>query len=264
MSELEKSGSAPGEGAPAGGNGSPAGGIPPKMGFGAKLINIFVEPSAVFKNIYYYNDWLTPLIIIGVVTIVSSLLMAGYSADAQSQFRELMGAPKQPAVETATRITQYVTAFLSPAGILVRWLISAAIIFVLGTFLLDNIDFKKLYSIVAWCSMPTLFTTLINGIYRMNQTPLVSSYDDYMDAMTPWSLSPSLFIHDAGMWGMLLSGFDVFTLWSWYLLALGLAYGLRNRIGKAWTVVIVTILIGLAIGAGILYLSTSVLRPKGM
>src|SRR3990172_2365179 len=79
--------------------------IPPKMSMGSKILNIFIEPSSVFKNVYYYNDWLTPLIITSVGAMAGALLAMQYNGDARSQFNELMKVPGGVATETVGTIT---------------------------------------------------------------------------------------------------------------------------------------------------------------
>ncbi|MEP0815361.1 MAG: YIP1 family protein [bacterium] len=237
--------------------------IPPKMGFGAKLLNIFVEPSSVFKNIYYHNDWLTPFVVGGASMIVATLMQMGLMNEARRQFNEVMGIPGNAAVEGATTISQYVGAFFTPLNLLFIWLVGAAITFVLGTFLLENVDFKKLYSIVAWSWMPVIFTQLINGVYKMGQTPAISSYEDYIDSMFPWTLSLSQIISGDGVLFKVLGTIDVFAVWSFYLFVLGLIFGLHNQPGRAWTVALIYAAIGLAMTSGIFALMYVFKPPQG-
>jgi len=244
-------------------SGPPVNEVPPKMGFFAKLINIFVEPSSVFKNIYYHNDWLTPLVFGTVITVISGVLAMGYSQDARAQFNELMGVGAQSSAGNIAAIGQYAAIVLSPFSLMFGWLIGAAIIFVLGTFMLENVDFKKLYSIVAFAWLPTAFTGLISAIYSLSQTPIVASYDDFIDAMIPWTISLGRILPLEGIAGRLISVYDIFAVWSWWLLILGITYGLRNRKSQSITVTVVYIIIGLLIAIGAFALQAK-FRPPGM
>ncbi len=234
--------------------------VPKKLGFFEKILNIYIEPSSVFKNLYYHNDWVTPLVFGGVLTIIAGILNMNYSAEAQNAFRELMGTPLP---EAAGAISQYVQLAFAPIGLLFAWLIAAAIVFVLGTFLLEHVDFIKLYSVVAFAWMPAVFTNLVNAIYKMGQTPVISSYDDYMDAMMPWTISLGRVLNGDGIFFSLASVIDVFTIWSYWLLFLGLIYAFRNKPKNAAVVTIIYVIFSLAFAAGMLAL-TAQFRPPGL
>ena len=235
--------------------------VPKKMGMGEKILNIFIEPSSVFKNLYYHNDWLTPFLVGAVLSIGAALLAAPYMAEAQKGLYSLMNVPSQ--AEKVGEITMYVSSLLTPLNLLFWWLIAAAIIFVLGTFMLDRVDFVKLYSIVAFASMPTFFTALLNAIYKLGQIPAVSSYDDYMDAVMPWTLSLARIFPGEGTLYSVMSVVDVFALWSYWLLVLGVTYGLRNKQFNAAAVVVIYVVIMLTIAAGLFALG-NLARPAGL
>lgn len=235
--------------------------VPKKMPMGEKLLNIFIEPSSVFKNIYYHNDWLTPFIFGAVLSIGAAFLNMQYSAEAQNAFRELMKAPSMP--EAASAISQYIQILFAPAGLLFGWLVSAAILFMLGNFMLDRVDFVKLFSIAAFASLPTLFTNLISGIYKMGQTPVISSYEDYIDAMMPWTLSLGRIIQGDGLFFKMITVIDIFAIWSYWLVVVGLTFGLRNKPKNSLIVTIVYLVITLSFAVGMLALSDK-LRPPGL
>lgn len=235
--------------------------VPKKMGFFEKILNIYIEPSSVFKNLYYHNDWLTPFIFGAILSIGAAFLNMSYSSEAQASLRELMNAPSMP--QAASTATQYVQTIFAPVGLLFGWLITAAILFLLGNFMLERVDFTKLFSIAAFASMPTLFTNLISGIYKMGQTPAISSYDDYIDAMMPWTLSLGRIVQGEGLFFKMISVIDVFAFWSYWLVAVGLTYGLRNKFKNSIVVTIVYMVITLSFAAGMLALGDK-LRPPGL
>src|SRR3989339_1239607 len=101
--------------------------IPPKMSMGSKILNIFIEPSSVFKNVYYYNDWLTPLVFMGILTIVAGALAMQYNGDARQQFNELMNVPTTGTAETIGTVTSYVTIALAPLGLMFGWLVASGV-----------------------------------------------------------------------------------------------------------------------------------------
>lgn len=245
--------------------------FPPKMGMGARLLNIFVEPSSVFKNIYYHSDWLTPLLFMGVLAMVSAFLVSEYNAEAQRQWGEVVNQAVGRTVQAgggagagiAREFTKYVGIVLAPVGIMFGWLFGAVLVFVLGSFMLDKVDFKKLYSILATASMPAAFTGLINAVYKMNQTPVVESYKDYLDSMTPWTLSVSRFFPIEGNIGIMAASFDLFAIWSLWLMVVGLVYGLRNKVSASIWVVILYAVISAAIQIGLMSLGYMFL-PKGL
>ncbi len=237
--------------------------IPAKMSFGDKLMNIFIEPSSVFKNLYYYNDWLTPLIFSGSISIVAGLLVMPWSASSTEQLNELMNVPTTEAATTVGNITQYVGPLLAPIGLMFGWLIAAAILFVLGTFLLENVDFKKLYSIAAFVTIPVAFTTLISAVSRMGKTPVISSYDDFIDTQMPWTISLGRLISMDGIAGRMIDVYDIFAVWSYWLLFIGISYGLRNKKQQSavFTVVYIVLSLGFAIG---MFAIQDKFRPPGV
>lgn len=248
---------------PAASNGATKEDIPPKMSFGDKLMNIFIEPSSVFKNLYYYNDWLTPLVFCGVLSIVAGILLMPWSSSAREQFNELMNVPNTGAAATVGNITQYATLLLAPVGLMFGWLVAAVILFILGTFLLENVDFKKMYSIAAFVSIPVAFTQLISAISRMGKTPVVSSYEDFIDASMPWTISLGRVITLDGLWGKVITAYDIFTVWSYWLVFLALTYGLRNRKQQSGVLTVVYILLSLGIAIGMFAMQDK-FRPPGV
>jgi hypothetical protein len=237
--------------------------IPPKMSFGDKLMNIFIEPSSVFKNLYYHNDWLTPLIFTGALNIIAGIILLPWSSSAREQFNELMNVPTTGAAATVGNITQYVTLLMGPVGLMFGWLVAAAILFVLGTFLLENVDFKKLYSIAAFVTVPVAFTQLISAVSRMGKTPVISSYDDFIDASMPWTISLGRVISLDGIAGKLIDVYDVFAIWSYWLLFLAISYGLRNKKQQSalLTIIYAVLSLGLAIG---MFALQAKFRPPGV
>ncbi|MEP0815362.1 MAG: YIP1 family protein [bacterium] len=210
---------------------------PPPMSSADKLKYIWTWPAEVFKDVYHYPDWLTPFVFASLTNIISAAASFRFDSKAKADFaiflwrgKELGHQIEMP-VDVTSAAHPGLRFFLAPLAIIAIWLVVAGVIAFAG-FLLDSVEFNRLFSVVAFSSLPLAFRPLIDSIAKNFSDPSVASMNDWIRVSTPWTLSPARFIPPGTLYKV-LSSFDLFALWSVYLLYVGLVFGLGNDPRKA-------------------------------
>jgi hypothetical protein len=197
------------------------------------LINIVAAPQSAFDSLKEKRSALFPLLLLVLITGLTQFL---YFTNVDPDFlidqliEQMSGLPI-PEAELREGLEQS-----SPADGRIQSAISAAIFVPImmalyaaymsmtSKFTGDEIGFKRWFSLVAWTSVPVVFSALA-GILVV----LMSS--DGMIALTdlkPFSLN-NLIFHTTGSFRSLLSALDITQIWSAVLMILGY----KNWTGKS-------------------------------
>lgn len=79
----------------------------------------------------------------------------------------------------------------------------------------NDITYKSWYSLIAWCSVPSIFTALAGWIVILSSGALIE-----LEALTPLNLNYLIFRSEGDFSGF-LSAFDLMNIWIVVLTVLG-------------------------------------------
>ena len=212
---------------------------PPRLGFGARLSNVFFAPSETFADVNRAAKPLLPLIVFMLVILLQILVVnvrvkPDYHAIVVEQtekragksISDMEGQERQQAEtgikigETIYKFLPFVAAAFSPIAILFF-----ALIYWLGTLLIQGkTTYPKVLSVVIWTS---LATSIVRGLLS-----ILGTFIRTVDPTDPEQLQQGGISSNLGplisekanpVLHSILLQLDIFVIWGIVLTAIGLA-----------------------------------------
>ena len=229
---------------------------PKPSGF-QRVIGVLMTPNETFASIARQPDWLVPLVIILVVSLVAGIVFA-QRVDFISPMREAMEQNKNMSpdqIDRAVRISSAVAkvfSYASPLLSVISLLIIAAVLLLVFRLFGGEGDFRQAFSVVVYSWMPGIIKSIV--VIAIVAARSVSASD--LATLLRSNLAFLVTMKDHPMLFVLLSSLDVFTIWLLALLIIGFGYVSRLSRSKSaaivislWVVVTLFKLIGPAIRA---------------
>jgi len=210
------------------------------------LVKVVYDPGAVFERLREKPSFWRPFITICVVQLVLGVLQLPYTKAAMAaQFAQMPARAGGGAPDPSKFAT--IGLLFVPIGLLLLFLISAALLWVLVSVFAGDAKFATLLSVATYVgitfvllSVAGLATLMLKGVQG------ITSPADLQPA-----LGLDLLVPEAGRFTTaLLKAFNPFSIWGVILTAIGVQTTHRTSKGTAYTVVDVVLLIGTPIGAG--------------
>jgi Yip1-like protein len=236
---------------------------PAPLSEAARIGNTFFAPSKTFTDLRRSAAWWAPFLIIA---IVSTLFV--YVVDQKVGFRkvlenQLRTRPKQaerieqlPADQRAKVMRQQtvvteVISYAFPLITLLLWAIMAAVLLASFKFGASaDIKFKTIFALLVYAGLPGLLRAALAMVSLM-----AGVSGDAFTFQNPVATNPGYFVDPASspvLYSMLTS-FDIFTIWTLVLTAIGVTCISKVKRGTAFAVVFgwfgVVVLIGVGIAA---------------
>jgi len=210
------------------------------------LLKVLYEPGAVFERLREKPSFWRPFIAICVVQIVLGVLQLPYTKAAMAAQFAQMQARGAAGPADPSKFALIGLLFL-PIGLLLIFLILAALLWVLVSVFVGEAKFATLLSVTTYAgitfvllSVAGLATLMLKGVQG------ITSPADLQPA-----LGLDLLVPEAGRFTTaLLKAFNPFSIWGVILTAIGVQTTHRTSKGTAYTVAAVAFLIGTLIGAG--------------
>jgi len=232
------------------------------MPFVDKLTGIFASPSEVFENLVKskisLTDWLIPMLILILISIVSTFLKFGNEQirDSLIQFQEKRfeqlieeGKMTEEQAEIARERLEQVGAsqkIFSTIGILIgvpiSFLIVSLVYFLLGKFFLGgNVEFMTVFSIYSLSSLITSVEVIVSTILAFITGSFFAN------------VSPTIFMEPStSKVYILASKFNFFTFWQLAVFAIGLAKAFDKKYIQSF---------GLVFGVWVVWVVLSLFLP---
>ena len=210
------------------------------------LVKVVYDPGAVFERLREKPSFWRPFIAICVVQLVLGVLQLPYTKAAMAaQFAQMPARAGGGAPDPSKFAT--IGLLFVPIGLLLLFLISAALLWVLVSVFAGDARFATLLSVATYVgitfvllSVAGLATLMLKGVQG------ITSPADLQPA-----LGLDLLVPEAGRFTTaLLKAFNPFSIWGVILTAIGIQTTHRTSKGTAYTVAAVAFVIGTLIGAG--------------
>ena len=210
------------------------------------LVKVVYDPGAVFERLREKPSFWRPFIAICVVQLVLGVLQLPYTKAAMAaQFAQMPARAGGGAPDPSKFAT--IGLLFVPIGLLLLFLISAALLWVLVSVFAGDAKFATLLSVATYVgitfvllSVAGLATLMLKGVQG------ITSPADLQPA-----LGLDLLVPEAGRFTTaLLKAFNPFSIWGVILTAIGIQTTHRTSKGTAYTVAAVAFVIGTLIGAG--------------
>lgn len=202
----------------------------PAKPFLSRLIGVFIEPGETFEDIARKPDWISPLILLILVSLATVETMLAKIGMARIIMQQLTQSGQAARMDPA-QLNQAVQRGASIAGIFVQvaavfgapivLLVVAGIgLLVLNGLFGQHARFKQVFSTACYAYMPHILGAAM-------AIPLMIFGDpNAFVAQTPAPTSPGFFMNPATSSHVayaLASSLDIFTIWFLVLLAIGLS-----------------------------------------
>jgi len=229
----------------------------------ARVLNTFFAPSKTFTDLRRSASWWLPFLISAIVSIAFVYVVdqkVGFRKVAENQLR---AQPKQadqlermPADQREKNMQQR-TAFTKGFSygfwlfILVWSAIVTAVLFATLKFGLSaDVKFKTLFALVIFAGLPGLLKALLAMV-----SILAGVAGDSFTFQNPVATNPGYFVDPVTNPALasFLTSFDVFTIWTLVLTAIGITCISKIKSGTAYAVVFgwyaVVVLVGVGLAA---------------
>jgi len=208
------------------------------------LINIFVEPGKVFAEQKEKPTFMVPLVLMMTLTVVMSLLYFN-KVDSEwfTSHQLAMSGSEMSASEIeqakkmmpSASVIGIFSAIFGPIMIVVVTLVMALYYLIAGKVTGAGVSFKQSMSLVAWSSVPSLLSLVVAIIGIMMMAPQTA-----LESLMLTNVDPLIvqlpFDH---AWSSFAKNFNLLTLWSVAVAAIGWRTYSRGGWGQAVTVALI-------------------------
>jgi hypothetical protein len=211
----------------------------PKPNSFQRVIGVLFSPNETFASIARQPDWVVPLALILVVSLVSGIVFA-QRVDFGAPIREAMEQNKNVTPEQAERAVRIgasvakVITYFAPILSLIFLLIIAGVLLLAFRVLGGEGDFRQSLSVTSYSWMPglikSIIVTAIVAARGASATDLATLLRSNLAFLVPMKDNPLLFT--------LLSKIDVFTIWLVALMVIGFSFVSRFSKAKSAAVVV--------------------------
>jgi hypothetical protein len=239
--------------------------VPPQeqapLSEGARLINVFFAPSKTFTDLKRSAAWWAPFLIGAIVSLAFV-----YVADQKVGFRkivenQLRAQPKQAEqlermdpdqreknMQGRTAVTKWISYGFPVLILLWHALVAGVLLATLKFGFSSDVKFKALFALVIYAALPGLLKALLAMVAL-----LAGVASDGFTFQNPVATNPGYFVDPASnpVLYAFLSSFDVFTIWTLVIGAIGLACLTRIKSGTAFAVVVGWFAVLVLMGTGL-------------
>jgi len=214
---------------------------------GQRLINTLFAPSKTFTDLRRNASWWAPFLLIAIVST-----MFIYVVDQKVGFRKVVENQIQLQPKQADRIERMpadqrqkvmqqqvavtkIVSYAVPVIALALYAVFAGVLFATLKFGASaELKYKSLFALIVYTRLPMLLTTLLAML-----SIVAGVSGDAFNIQNPVATNPGYFVGPDGspVLRALLSPFDVFTLWTLVLTAIGITCIGKVKRGTAFAIV---------------------------
>jgi hypothetical protein len=218
---------------------SPPGQAAPKPNPFERIVGVLFSPNETFASIARQPDWVIPLMLMLVVSLIAGILMA-QRVDFTSAAREAMEEKNIPPdrVESAVKMTaaiSRVASYCAPIFSVIGFLVIAGVLLLAFRLFGGEGNFKQAFSVSVYAWMPALLKSIITLAVlltreSMGAEDLAIAVRSNLGFLVSMKSNPMAFA--------VLTSLDIFTVWVLILFSIGFAYVARVSKAKSATIVV--------------------------
>jgi hypothetical protein len=233
----------------------------PPLSEGQRLLDTFIAPSKAFTDLRRNASWWAPFLI---MTIISMFFVSvadkkvGFRKIAENQLRtqpkqadqleQMTPAQREKNMQQRTSVTKGISYGFFVMTLIWYVLVAAVLLATLKFGLSANVKFKTLFALVLYSSLPGILKAIL-GIVSI----LAGVAGDAFTFQNPIASNPGYFMDPAAnpVLYSFLSSFDIFTIWTLSLAAIGITCISKVKRGAAFGVVFGWFFLLVLVGTGI-------------
>jgi len=231
------------------------------LSFAQRLVGVYAEPQKTFEDIGRRGGWLGMFLIIAVLaSAMTYILQTRMDRETymrkgleMSPFTSRMSEEQKQAIisQPQSALRQYSSVVLAPIGVLVFYLLCAAVFLLAFVIMGGALNFKKSLCVTVWgMAPPGLVLSLLGILFMYLKDPDTLEIDPASNVVSNLGMLVARKEHP--VLSSLLSSIDIFSLWTIFLLAVGFAAASEKRLsrGKAMTGVVIVWVLAVLIKVG--------------
>ncbi len=212
------------------------------------VLPVLFQPRRAFSRISEMDTavWRTPILVLILTGLLSSLVEGGlkaaaaasgqitlpsgweyYTPEQQAQFQQAMTATSGPV------FTYLLPAVMAILGVYLGWLVLGWLLHLGLTLLGGRGSSQQVLNVTAWSLLPFALRDVVRTVAMWNNGELLSTLG--LSGFAPPG-EGSLMLYLAAV----LAFVDIYLLWHWVLLGIGLSAGSNLSKSKTWTAVLLT------------------------
>jgi hypothetical protein len=215
------------------------------------VLPVLFRPRRAFNQIVELDTavWHTPILILILTGLVRTLVDGGlkaaatasgqvtfppgwefYTPEQQAQFQQAMSATSGPV------FTYLLPAVIAILGVYLGWLLLGWLLHLGLTLLGGRLSSQQVLNATAWALLPFALRDVVRTVAMWNNGQTLSSLG--LSGFAPAG-EGAMMLYIAS----LLTFVDIYLLWHWLLLGIGLNTGANLSKLKTWTAVLLTVLV---------------------
>ncbi|PYT08095.1 MAG: hypothetical protein DMF60_05695 [Acidobacteria bacterium] len=202
-----------------------------------KALEVFFDPFNLFGRLNARPNWLIPFLIVALAGVVSIFLMSPVVMHvAVQQIPEGASAETQEQMLSMFKVWRYYGILISPLLLIIRWSISAFLLFSVSVLFGADITYRKVLSLLANASIIIALDNLLSiGVLYLRGVDTIKSMEDIQS--TVLSLNHIFGSPGHPVMRVFLESINVLTVWYMIVLVLGMAS--LTKVSKKQSAVIV-------------------------
>ena len=203
------------------------------------MFNFYVDPAAAARRVHHKWFWVAPLILVSIVSIVTGLIRIPIVEHAMESMQTVGNANPQ---QLATIMKwQRILVWIAPVGAALVYAFDALILFATGSVLAVRGTFREYFNLVSGLSLISLLALIAATVVLKTKQEITS-----MAELQP-ALGLDIFMPEGANKYLtaFLGYFSLFEVWWIVMAVLIISHAFRVPKGKAFTVVLPLILLGL-------------------
>lgn len=217
------------------------------MNEGQRLLDVFIAPSKTFTDLRRNASWWAPFLIIVIVSLLFSYVVdqkVGFRkvSDNQLQLRpktverldQMTPDQREKALARSASITKGVTYVVPLIGLIVYAIFAGVLLATVKVTTSANVTFAAMFALIVYSRLPEVVKALLTIL-----SLLAGVSSDAFDIKNPLATNAAYFLDPSSspVLRALLSSFDVITLWTLVLVAIGVACISQIKRGTAFAIV---------------------------
>jgi hypothetical protein len=211
---------------------------PPADSFFSRALGVFISPGRAFESIARRPDFLAPLIIMTVasIVIIEAMLQRIGAARIIRRSIEMSGkgsqmTPEQidQAVQRAAGITAISMRVAAVIGVPIFLLVIAAVgLFIANVIFGGSANFKACFSVVCYANLVLLIATVLGLVMILFGDPEMFNADNFLPTTVGFFLNPQT---TSKPLYVIASSFDIFRVWFIILSSMGFSAATGKKVG---------------------------------
>ncbi len=226
-----------------------------------RIINVFFSPSKTFSDLRRNASWWGPFLLVVIVSVLFVSVVdqkVGFRKTVENQLRtqpkqadqleKMSPADREKNMQARTTGTKYFS-YGFPLILLIIWAIMAGLLYATLKFGVSaDVTFKALFALVIYAGLPGLFKSLLAML-----SLLAGVSGDSFTFQNPVATNPGYFIDPTTnpVLYAFASSFDIFSLWTIVLVAIGITCVAKVKSGTAYAVAFGWFAVGILFGTGL-------------